>query len=998
MLKVMKIKSADGVEKYLTQGKEHYYSEGLEEKGIWLGGESLGYSGDVQHGDLKKILEGRNRDGVLQGQVHEKRQVGWDCTFSAPKSVSIAWAFAEGEDRKKIEEAHDKAVVSALDYLKTYALDNAVRRGKGGLVREAVKEIPIAVYKHFTSRENDMQIHSHAILPNLALRSDGTFGGIQPDQVFKRMQEIGAIYQAELGKNLKSIGYSIENAKNSIRISNISEKIEEIFSKRSKIISDLIESENAISSKHKDAIKKISRKNKTHTTPDIVKDTWLKELNQNGYKLENIQNLNQKNVDLRNQLSSKENKDLKEQIIKKVVEHMSNTKSTFHEFELRKEIASQSRASFGRDEIIELIEKAKNSSEIIEIGERHYTTRHILEIENDLREQISLMNRFENHQCTKESIENALKIREDGKVLSDEQINMVKHIVQGESIKVVEGLPGTGKSFALSRACDVFIKNGYNVKGLAPTGKASENLEDLNIKSATVDKFLYDLRNEKDSFSHMDVIIVDESAMLGSKKTYELIKHASECGAKIILCGDSKQLQPMDAGGAFRMVKNTVGYLELKDIRRQNQEWYRETIYDIRNGNVEKALLSYLDHNMIKISDNQYNMIKNITEKYISERRDDLSKSQLVLCGTNYQVQKLNESIRASLKDEGAIQKEKYCKIQVKNINNEKVEKEFCVKDRIYFLQNSNKINVKNGSLGVIYKISKNKNNEVIFDVKLDNNKKIKVNTKEYQKIDHGYACTVHKSQGSTVDKVHVAIDRMDNEMSGVALSRHREKAIIYTNKENHEYLFKSYEAQKNKPLNLSNDFKLAIENLNKTMSKSNQKDTTQDYIKEQKEHHNIEYVTNWHLVKSNELMLSHDNIRKFEILKEMSTLNLGVENPFLEPKKGFSKIQLEAFRIIERGEFNHSEIEKFNKLIHESTLGQKSMIDKAEFINERVNKLKKTFDRIYEKIKPMKVIENEIKENMKNVFHKNIDKQDTIRERIEKRGRTFDGGHGFGR
>ena len=130
----MKIKSADGVEKYLTQGKEHYYSEGLEEKGVWLDGESFGYSGDVQHGDLKNILEGRNKEGILQGQVVEKRQVGWDCTFSAPKSVSIAWAFAEGEEKNKIEEAHDKAVVSALNYLKTYTLDNAVRRGKGGLI------------------------------------------------------------------------------------------------------------------------------------------------------------------------------------------------------------------------------------------------------------------------------------------------------------------------------------------------------------------------------------------------------------------------------------------------------------------------------------------------------------------------------------------------------------------------------------------------------------------------------------------------------------------------------------------------------------------------------------------------------------------------------------------------------------------------------------------------------------------------------------------------
>ena len=100
MLKATKIKSANGVEKYLTEGKEHYYSEGMEEKGIWLGGESFGFTGEVKQGELKNLLEGRNRDGVLKGQVHEKRQAGWDCTFSAPKSVSVVWALSGEEERK----------------------------------------------------------------------------------------------------------------------------------------------------------------------------------------------------------------------------------------------------------------------------------------------------------------------------------------------------------------------------------------------------------------------------------------------------------------------------------------------------------------------------------------------------------------------------------------------------------------------------------------------------------------------------------------------------------------------------------------------------------------------------------------------------------------------------------------------------------------------------------------------------------------------------------
>ena len=945
MLKVMKIQSANGVEKYLTEGKEHYYKEGLEKNGSWLGGESFGFSGDIKLGDLKNLLEGRNSDGDLLIKQLENRQVGWDCTFSAPKSVSIVWAFSDAAQRKLIEDAQDRAVEKAVDYLKTYALDQAVRRGKGGLERESVKEIPVAVYKHYTSRENDMQIHSHVILPNLALRHDGTVGGIQPDHVFKRMQEIGAIYQAELGQNLKGLGYTIENAKNSIRISDVPLKMEELFSKRSKIISDIVKEEKAITGKHKDAIKTISRKDKTHTDPETVKEKWYKEFKDNGYKLEHIRELNKKEIDLRDQLSEKDKIDLKEKIIEKFVDNMSNTRSTFHEFDLRREIAAQSRSYFGSKEIIEIIEKAKSSPELFQLSETKYTTRSILEIEENLKESISYLNGFPTHSCSEESIYRSLLIREDAKVLSEEQINMVKHVTEEGSIKVVEGLPGTGKSFALSRACEVFQENGYNVRGLAPTGKAAENLEDLNIKSTTVDKFLYDEKRDQDSFDKNDVILVDEAAMIGSKKTSELIQFAKESGAKIILVGDSKQLQPIDAGGAFRMIKDMVGCAELQDIRRQNQEWYREAIHDIRNGKVEKALLSYLDHGMIKISSNQEEMIQNITDKYILEMRENPKQSQLILCGTNYQVQKINSSVRDCLKEEGKIQKDKSCLVEVKDRLNHKVEKEFCVKDRVYFLQNSTKINVKNGSIGQIEKITRDKKNDVTFDVKLDNGKKIKVNTSEYQKIDHGYACTVHKSQGTTVDKVYVAIDKMDNEMSGVALSRHRDSATIYTNKENHEGLFKTHESQKEKNINISDDFKVAIDSLNKSMTRSNQKDTTQDDIKQ-------EYVTDLHLSKIKELESAKEIPNKYEILKDISTMNLGVKNPFLEPQNGISQIHREAAKIIQNGNFKKEEIDQFCKLVKEYPLGQRSIFKIPEFVEERSKKFGHVFNKMEEKIK----------------------------------------------
>ncbi len=87
-------------------------------------------------------------------------------------------------------------------------------------------------------------------------------------------------------------------------------------------------------------------------------------------------------------------------------------------------------------------------------------------------------------------------------------------------------------------------------------------------------------------------------------------------------------------------------------------------------------------------------------------------------------------------------------------------------------------LGVKNGTLGTVERVGSG-----ALQVRLDGKDEIRVavETKDYQDLDYGYASTMHKSQGATVDRSYVLTSKyFDRHTSYVALSRHRESAMLF--------------------------------------------------------------------------------------------------------------------------------------------------------------------------------------------------------------------------
>ncbi|MCP5525099.1 MAG: relaxase domain-containing protein [Verrucomicrobiales bacterium] len=198
---------------YLNLTQEDYYLNAPEAPGRWVGHGAavIGLTGKVRGDDFRRVMEGRSPDGSLalvQNAGDPQRQSGWDLTFSAPKSVSVFWALSPAPIREQIEAIQQRAVEVTLAHLEQTAA--LTRRGRGGRIVEPAAAM-FATFQHRTSRAQDPQLHTHAVLVNLALRQDGTTGSLLSHPIFKQKLALGAVYRVELAAGLQRVlGLALE--------------------------------------------------------------------------------------------------------------------------------------------------------------------------------------------------------------------------------------------------------------------------------------------------------------------------------------------------------------------------------------------------------------------------------------------------------------------------------------------------------------------------------------------------------------------------------------------------------------------------------------------------------------------------------------------------------------------------------------------------------------------------------------------------------------------
>ncbi|MFD2237163.1 Ti-type conjugative transfer relaxase TraA [Aureimonas populi] len=438
------------------------------------------------------------------------------------------------------------------------------------------------------------------------------------------------------------------------------------------------------------------------------------------------------------------------------------------------------RQSDGIDQFNEVMGAMRGSPDLVELGqdgrgEDRFTTREMIEAEQRLHRAAELMAEKELHEVSDRDREAALARAEQcGLVLSGEQADALAHVTDGRDLGIVVGYAGTGKSAMLGVAREAWEAAGFEVRGVALSGIAAENLESgSGIASRTIASMEHGWKNGRDMLTSGDVLVIDEAGMVGTRQLERVLSHAAEAGAKVVLVGDPQQLQSIEAGAAFRSIHDRHGGAEIGEVRRQREDWQRDATRDLASGRTGAAIGAYDVHDMVHEAASREQARDDLIDRWDRDRQAAPDSSRIILTHTNAEVRELNEAARDRMRAAGDLGEDM-------RVTVERGARDFASGDRVMFLQNERGLGVKNGTLGTIEEVS-----EQSMSVRTDDGRGVRFDLKDYDRIDHGYAATIHKAQGMTVDRTHVlATPGMDAHGSYVALSRHRDGTDLHYGRE----------------------------------------------------------------------------------------------------------------------------------------------------------------------------------------------------------------------
>jgi len=474
--------------------------------------------------------------------------------------------------------------------------------------------------------------------------------------------------------------------------------------------------------------------------------------------------------------------------------------STFSKQDLARFV---NRHTDGTEQFASVMAKVEASPELVRLGvdsrgRERFSTREMLAAEQRMEASGAALSRSGAHRVGVVGIDGAVRRAEVGGLqLGAEQRAAVAHVTAGRDLALVVGYAGTGKSAMLGVAREAWEAAGLRVRGAALSGIAAEGLEGgSGIQSRTLASLEYGWKGgrEADRLTARDVLVVDEAGMVGSQQMERVLSAAQQAGAKVVLVGDPEQLQAIEAGAAFRALAERHGAAEIGEVRRQRESWQREATRELATARTGAALGRYERAGMVQGHGTREEARAALVEDWAAERQQSPSQSRVILAYTRADVAELNGLARDRLRAAGELGEDH-------QVETERGARAMAAGDRLMFLRNERGLGagpggrggvaVKNGTLGTVLAVdSKGERLTVRLDgvggsgagqEGKDAAPVVTFYVRDYGHLDHGYAATVHKAQGVTVDRAHVlASAHMDRHAAYVALTRHRDGVALH--------------------------------------------------------------------------------------------------------------------------------------------------------------------------------------------------------------------------
>lgn len=790
MMSVSPPKSAGAAANYfashLREGRgdaheiEDYYA-GEGDAGRWAGSgcAALGLEAgaDITSAQFRALANGFDAAGteLAQNSGDPERRAGWDCTFSAPKSVSVVWAMADADTRAAIQVAQDRAVDHALKVLEDKAI--LARCGRDGENLERARLVA-ATFRHGTSREQDPQLHTHAFLMNLAVRDGGRCASLDAREVMRWQKAIGAAYRAELAAGLRELGYAIERDGDAFRIAGVGDEVEKEFSQRRQQIEARLRELGLWDAKSSENVALETRRAKSEVSREGLEQQWLARAELLGLTREAAAELR----------GTEPSRALELLSASEALEKLTANEAVLEERHLYQAAAEAAQGAVDGREAKRFAETMKLVA--VEIadpvtGKTYYTTRELIAAERFVLQSARDRALDASHQLDAAAVDLAISHMEATRSrggypfeLREEQRTAVHALTaQRGATAALVGDAGTGKSTALEAVRVAYEQQGFRVLGAALAGKAAAELQSgAGIDSRTIDRLLIDLENGRAQLDRKTVLVLDEAAMVDSRKMARITELARDSGAKLILAGDHKQLQPVGAGATFRHLSQAVPAARLQAIGRQRDEWARDAVREMSRGEAAQALGKYIERGLVDVQATHKAAVREAARQFLTDRAEVGLDRVQAIAATNAQVRDLNSEIREGLRKSGELAGAQAIQVRDGRDPEKSVKLELASGERIVVTKNENTINLKNGDFGTVVSVSPER-----ITVRLDRTGEAVAFDPRAVAMRHGYAATTHRLQGSTVERAIVlGSERTSREMAYVQASRSKGETRWY--------------------------------------------------------------------------------------------------------------------------------------------------------------------------------------------------------------------------
>ena len=706
MLSIGRLGVSGGADYYLEKvanNVDDYYLGRGEAPGQWIGAaaEGLGLVGQVEAEALRNLLAGNSAHGRALGlQIQPGRRPGYDLTFSAPKGISLLWAFGSGGVRDTISVAHDRAVGAVLDHLSKEAC--YARRGHSGAQLIEANGFIGAAFRHRTSRAGDPQLHTHVVVPNLVQGADGRWSAPDGRHLFVWKMTAGTLYRSALRAELAPLGLAWDIRRNGLsELRDVPKAVLRAFSKRRVDIEAAMGARGATSQKAAEtaALDTRERKPAAGTGVDLLREGWVEQLaridlpdgagdlrpagvddvtaaleretfapagpaevegvfrvlaGEHGVSLDDWEIDEQHLLDA----GAPGVRALPVTLLGSTFTRRDAMSAVARAFDVTPDEATALTARFlEREGVVRVLADPDTglghlrtrSGHVVPVtsGDRRYTTTELLAAEQRIIDSAVARIGEGTGWVAPDIVERVLRLQTH---LDGEQAEGVRALLSsGNGHDLVIGQAGTGKTTLLEATRMAWEQAGFAVIGTAVAARTAADLEaGTGIPSSSLTQLLADVR-ESGGLTTRHVVVLDEAAMVGSRPLDELRSYVDAAGAKLVLLGDNRQLSSIDAGGALRTLSSELGghVVTLTINRRQagsDQQWERDALVALRHGDVTPAVEAYVEHGRVTITTTIETARQRIVEDWWSVHR---AHTTAILAVRRSDVAALNEMVRA---------------------------------------------------------------------------------------------------------------------------------------------------------------------------------------------------------------------------------------------------------------------------------------------------------------------------------------------------------------